>query len=126
MNEELNTMLNDEMIHALEKMSTLNPDSEEYQTAVEGFVKLHKQAVDYFKAVSDDNKAFDESQYRKEQLAEQKKDRHTNIALKSAEIGVPLVFYTIFMVMGFHFEQEGTIASLTFRNFFNHIRPTKK
>ena len=63
---------------------------------------------------------------RKEQLAEQVKDRYIRLGIAAAEIILPLIFYSKWMKKGFKFEETGTFTSTTFRGLFNRFKPTKK
>ena len=67
-----------------------------------------------------------EEQFKKEQLAEQVKDRYFRLGMSAAELILPLMFYAVWMRRGFKFEENGTYTSTTFRGLFNRFRPTKK
>ena len=67
-----------------------------------------------------------EDQFKKDQLAEQAKDRYIRLGLEAAGIILPLAFYAVWMKKGFKFEETGIYTSTTFRGLFNRFKPTKK
>lgn len=62
---------------------------------------------------------------KKDQLAEQIKDRYFRVGIAVAELVLPLIFYAFWMKKGFNFEETGTYTSTTFRGLFSRFRPTK-
>ena len=67
-----------------------------------------------------------DDEFKKNQLAEQVKDRYFKLGIAAAELVLPLMFYAVWMRRGFKFEENGTYTSTTFRGLFNRFRPTKK
>ena len=49
----------------------------------------------------------------------------TDLIVGLLGIGLPLVFYGIWMKRGFKFEENGVYTSTTFRGLFNRFKPTK-
>ena len=49
----------------------------------------------------------------------------TDLIVGLLGIGLPLVFYGIWMNRGFKFEETGAYTSTTFRGLFNRFKPTK-
>ena len=130
MENEIRKKLVDEISHEFEKISKLDPGSEGHAKAVESVVKLYKTYTDEIEKDRNFSNACDqadiqEREYRLkvEQMEEDKKNRKYKLILDGASIGVPLVFYGIWMAMGFKFEKDGTFTSTTFRNFFSKLRP---
>lgn len=144
MDEQIRQALANEILSQLNNLSTLNPGSKEQQTAVENVTKLYRLGLEDIKADTDyDEKLYRrdvdaqheqneldkqtrEEQFKKDQLAEQIKDRYFKLGIGVAEIVLPLIFYATWMKRGFKFEETGTYTSTTFRGLFNRFRPTKK
>lgn len=144
MDEQIRQALANEILSQLNNLSTLNLGSKEQQTAVENVTKLYRLGLEDVKADTDyDEKLYRrdvdaqheqdeldrqarEEQFKKDQLAEQIKDRYFRLGIGVAEIVLPLIFYATWMKRGFKFEETGTYTSTTFRGLFNRFRPTKK
>ena len=73
-----------------------------------------------------DEQAEREEQSRKEQLAEQKKDRYIRIGIAAAELVVPLVFFAKIYQMGYDLEKDGTFTVQTLKNLIRFVKPTKR
>ena len=144
MNEELRQALAEEILSQFDDLKHLEPGSEEQKSAVENIAKLYKLGLEDVKADTDyDEKLYrrelderhekDESEkqtreeeFKRNQLAEQTKDRYFRLGIEAVGIILPLVFYASWMKRGFKFEETGTYTSTTFRGLFNRFRPTKK
>lgn len=153
--EQLKDLLSEEIKTQIQDLSKLNPGSAEKSKAVDDLATLYKLKIDETKMELDfDEKqerrkmdkenrlkddALKEQQLRteesvrehdelirKEQLAEQVKDRYIRLGIAAAEIILPLIFYSKWMKKGFKFEETGTFTSTTFRGLFNRFKPTKK
>lgn len=153
--EQLKDLLSEEIKTQIQDLSKLNPGSAEKSKAVDDLATLYKLKIDETKMELDfDEKqerrkmdkenrlkddALKEQQLRteesvrehdelirKEQLAEQVKDRYIRFGIAAAEIILPLIFYSKWMKKGFKFEETGTFTSTTFRGLFNRFKPTKK
>ena len=66
-----------------------------------------------------------DEKFKKQQEKNQKWDRRINYGLDAASIGLPLLFYGIWMNRGFWFEETGTYTSQTFRNLFGRFSPKR-
>lgn len=148
MNEEIITMLDEQVKAELEGLSSLSVGSKEHAGAIEGLVKLYRLRIDDSKAAMEYNKEIDdyefrkkqmeqeenfhnkqlerEEQSRKEQLAEQKKDRYIRIGIAAAELMVPLVFFAKIYQMGYDLEKDGTFTVQTLKNLIRFVKPTKR
>lgn len=148
MNEEIITMLDEQVKAELEGLSSLSVGSKEHAEAIEGLVKLYRLRIDDSKAAMEYNKEIDdyefrkkqmeqeenfhnkqlerEEQSRKEQLAEQKKDRYIRIGIAAAELMVPLVFFAKIYQMGYDLEKDGTFTVQTLKNLIRFVKPTKR
>ena len=148
MNEDIITMLDEQIKAELGGLSGLAVGSKEHTEAIEGLAKLYRLRIDDSKAAMEYNKEIDdenfrrdqmeqektqhqeqverEEQSRKEQLAEQKKDRYIMIGIAAAELMVPLVFFAKIYQMGYDLEKDGTITVQTLKNLIRFVKPTKR
>ncbi len=153
--EQLKDLLSEEIKTQIQDLSKLNPGSAEKSKAVDDLVTLYKLKIDETKMeldfdekqarrkmdkenrlkddalkeqqLKDENSVHERDELiRKEQLAEQVKDRYIRLGIAAAEIILPLIFYSKWMKKGFKFEETGTFTSTTFRGLFNRFKPTKK
>ena len=128
--EEIRNLLDEEIKAEIEALSSMQFGSNEHLTATENLATLYKLRVDETKTALDfeeksENRKNDD-EFKKNQLAEQVKDRYFRLGTAAAELILPLMFYAIWMRRGFKFEESGTYTSTTFRGLFNRFRPTKK
>ena len=148
MNEDIITMLDEQIKAELGGLSGLAVGSKEHTEAIEGLAKLYRLRIDDSKAAMEYNKEIDdenfrrdqmeqektqhqeqverEEQSRKEQLAEQKKDRYIKIGIAAAELVVPLVFFAKIYQMGYDLEKDGTFTVQTLKNLIRFVKPTKQ
>lgn len=148
MNEDIITMLDEQIKAELGGLSGLAVGSKEHTEAIEGLAKLYRLRIDDSKAAMEYNKEIDdenfrrdqmeqektqhqeqverEEQSRKEQLAEQKKDRYIKIGIAAAELMVPLVFFAKIYQMGYNLEKDGTFTVQTLKNLIRFVKPTKR
>ncbi len=148
MNEDIITMLDEQIKAELGDLANLKVGSKEHTEAIEGLAKLYrlriddsKAAMEYNKEIDDDNFRHDqmeqektqhqeqverEEQSRKEQLTEQRKDRYVRIGIAAAELVVPLVFFAKIYQMGYDLEKDGTFTVQTLKNLIRFVKPTKR
>ena len=153
--EQLKDLLSEEIKTQIQDLSKLDPGSTEKSKAVDDLATLYKLKIDETKMeldfdekqarrkmdkenrlkddaikeqqLKDENSVRERDELiRKEQLAEQVKDRYIRLGIAAAEIILPLIFYSKWMKKGFKFEETGTFTSTTFRGLFNRFIPTKK
>ena len=153
--EQLKDLLSEEIKTQIQDLSKLDPGSAEKSKAVDDLATLYKLKIDETKMeldfdekqarrkmdkenrlkddaikelqLKDENSVRERDELiRKEQLAEQVKDRYIRLGIAAAEIILPLIFYSKWMKKGFKFEETGTFTSTTFRGLFNRFKPTKK
>lgn len=153
--EQLKDLLSEEIKTQIQDLSKLDPGSAEKSKAVDDLATLYKLKIDETKMeldfdekqerrkmdkenrlkddtlkeqqLKDENSVHERDELiRKEQLAEQVKDRYIRLGIAAAEIILPLIFYSKWMKKGFKFEETGTFTSTTFRGLFNRFKPTKK
>lgn len=130
MDEQIKELLGGEIKDEIENLSTLEPGSEEHSKAVENLAKLYRLKIDEAKNEYDYAVKYEsqesEERHRQDQKEEQAKDRYVKIGIETAGLILPLMFYASWMRKGFRFEETGAFTSGTFRNLFNHFRPTKR
>lgn len=148
MNEDIITMLDEQIKAELGGLSGLTVGSKEHTEAIEGLAKLYRLRIDDSKAAMEYNKEIDDDDFRKkqmeqeekfhneqaerdeqsrkEQLAEQKKDRYIRIGIAAAELMVPLVFFAKIYQMGYDLEKDGTFTVQTLKNLVRFVKPTKR
>lgn len=148
MNEDIITMLDEQIKAELGGLSGLAVGSKEHTEAIEGLAKLYRLRIDDSKAAMEYNKEIDDDDFRKkqmeqeekfhneqaerdeqsrkEQLAEQKKDRYIRIGIAAAELMVPLVFFAKIYQMGYDLEKDGTFTVQTLKNLIRFVKPTKR
>ena len=148
MNEDIITMLDEQIKAELGGLSGLAVGSKEHTEAIEGLAKLYRLRIDDSKAAMEYNKEIDDDDFRKkqmeqeekfhneqaerdeqsrkEQLAEQKKDRYIRIGIAAAELMVPLVFFAQIYQMGYDLEKDGTFTVQTLKNLVRFVKPTKR
>lgn len=90
------------------------------------FDKLSEVDLKKMQMELDEKYRNEELELKKSQLEEQKKDLKLRAILELLGLGLPLMFYGIWMKKGFKFEETGTFTSTTFRNFFSKFKPGKK
>lgn len=99
------------ILEAFQRLKASDPNTGEYANALSDLQNLYKMRIEEDKQVP-------------------KKERDIERILKytmyGAEIGLPLLFYTVWMVTGFKFEETGTYCSPTFKGLIKFFRPTKR
>lgn len=148
MNEDIITMLDEQIKAELGGLSGIAVGSKEHTEAIESLAKLYRLRIDDSKAAMEYNKEIDDNEFRKtqmeqeekfhneqaereeqsrkEQLAEQKKDRYIRIGIAAAELVVPLVFFAKIYQMGYDLEKDGTFTVQTLKNLIRFVKPTKR
>lgn len=141
--DDIKDLLGAEIETEIKQLSNLNPGSKERSTAVDDLTKLYKLRIEETKNEAELQEKVNRREMEQEQidcenilrdntqnleierLQEQVKDRYFRVAIAAAEIGLPLIFYAVWMRKGFKFEETGTFTSNTFRGLFNRFKPTK-
>lgn len=99
------------ILEAFRRLKAADPNTDEYANALSDLEHLYKMRIEEDKQVP-------------------KKERDIERILKytmyGAEIGLPLLFYTVWMATGFKFEETGTYCSPTFKGLIKFFRPTKR
>lgn len=137
MDEEIRSLLSEEIKTEIEDLSSLDAGSKEKSQAIDNLATLYRLKIEELKAdwdadekynrrIMEENQQNVENAQKSEQLSEQVKDRYFRVGIAAAEIVLPLMFYALWMRKGFKFEETGTYTSTTFRGLFSRFRPTKK
>ena len=144
MENEINEMLDEVIKEELLNLTSLSSGSKEKTAAIDDLSRLYKLRIEENKnakeseaknkqllmeaeRITEEVKSHEQDEkLKKEQLAEQVKDRYFKLGIAAAELMIPLIFYGIWMRKGFKFEENGTHTSTTFRGLFNKFKPTKK
>lgn len=119
----------DNLTKANDDFAVAKPGTDEYEAAskaAERFTKLilddekanFEQDIAYFKLEMEQLKAAQEAK-------DKKIDRWITIAIKGAEITIPIAVYAILYNKGLRFEETGTVTSGFVRNLLNKM-PWKK
>ena len=130
-------LLSEEIAKQIQALSGFEAGCKEKSAAIDDLVQLYKLRIEENKSMWDadekynsriaDNEAKErEEEIKRQQIAEQVKDRYFRAGIAGAELILPLIFYGIWMNKGFKFEETGTFTSSTFKGLINRFRPTKK
>lgn len=140
MDEKIERLLDEVLVAELEHLKTYGDGTAEKNKALRDVMEIYKNRAEGMRIgfecsnqyekflLENDHYEADKARedlIRKEQLAEQRKDRYIKIGLDAAGVVLPLVFYAVWMNKGFKFEETGTFTSTTFRGLFSRFKPTK-
>lgn len=111
-------MLLDEALIREFKMLESATDEKTKKEITERIILLYKQKIDEDKNEQERVRMYNEA--RSASI-----DRRLKLGISIFETTLPLVFYFIWLVMGFVFEETNAYSSFTFKNLLNRFRPTK-
>lgn len=141
--DNITKLLEEEIEEQIKNLSSIK-DAKEKSMAVEDVTKLYKLRIEQAKNETElaekqarremearqiklDSEAKERSENLEEfRLSEMVRDRYFRTGIAVLEIGLPLMFYGVWMRRGFKFEKDGTYTSKTFMNLFNRFKPTRK
>lgn len=141
--DNITKLLEEEIEEQIKNLSDIS-DPKQKSMAVEDVTKLYKLRIEQVKNETElaekqarremearqiklDSEAKERSENLEEfRLSEMVRDRYFRTGIAMLEIGLPLMFYGVWMSRGFKFEKDGTYTSKTFMNLFNRFKPTKK
>lgn len=133
MDEEIKSLLGEEIKERIKNLSSFEPGSKDESAAIDDLATLYKLKIEDAKNELTYMEKYDQGvisdrdyEDKKAQLVEQAKDRYFRLGIAAAEIILPLIFYAAWMKRGLKFEETGTYTSTTFRGLFNRFKPTKK
>ena len=122
--------LEEELGAELDRLASLTANTQDTNDAIDNIVALYKLKLEEDKiALERVEKEVDreiEDKIKTQQLKESVKDRYFRTGVAVAEITLPLIFYGIWLGVGFKFEEENTFTSKVFQSLYNRFRPTKK
>lgn len=141
--DNITKLLEEEIEEQIKNLPSIK-DAKEKSMAVEDVTKLYKLRIEQAKNEAElaekqarremearqiklDSEAKERSENLEEfRLSEMVRDRYFRTGIAVLEIGLPLMFYGVWMRRGFKFEKDGTYTSKTFMNLFNRFKPTRK
>lgn len=122
MKNETAKLMEDVIVARLNELKSLDADSENRGDIQKEIIELSKLLIENDKVELD----FAERRDKREAEAKDMKwDRYARYGLEIMGIGLPLVFYGVWMNKGFRFEETGTFTSQTFRGLFGRFSPKK-
>lgn len=105
MDRRIKKRMEQELSDRIEELSTLEPGTDEYESALKGISVLTSSTLE---------------------AENGRKDRAWKIVTTLVEIGVPLACYGVWFQKGLDFETQGAAGSGFFRNLINSFKPFKK
>lgn len=111
-------LLNEEIKSELESLKDMEAGSEKYTATVENIAKLTDRSIELEKIDVD-------TDYRKNQFSDEKRDRIIKNCLTAAGILIPVVTTIWGTLKSFEFEKEGTVTTIMGRGFVNKLLPKK-
>ena len=111
-------LLNEEIKSELLSLKGMQVGSQEYQATVEGITKLTDRSIELEKIDVD-------TDHKKHQFNDEKKDRIIKNCLTAAGILIPSLITIWGTFKSFEFEKEGTITTIMGRGFVNKLLPKK-
>lgn len=128
--DKVREKLEEELGAELDRLASLTANTQDTNDAIDNIVALYKLKLEEDKiALERVEKEVDreiEDKIKTQQLKESVKDRYFRTGVAVAEITLPLIFYGIWLGVGFKFEEENTFTSKVFQSLYNRFRPTKK
>lgn len=128
-NVNIETLLYDEIETEFDKLSKLDPGSNEYKATVDGLTRLMDRAIEIEKVDIDckDKEATRESEQllKEQQMSEDKKDRLIKNIISAAGVVLPLIVTIWGTKVSLKFEEEGTFTTIMGRGFINKLLPKK-
>lgn len=108
MKKDVKKLLNEEIAKSLEKLNTLELDSDEYKILLNHINDLTQLNIENL----EDNK-------------HEKINLYLQRGIELAGVILPLIFYGAWMNKGLDFEKTGTFTSSTFKALINKFKATK-
>lgn len=125
----IETLLYDEIETEFDKLSQLEPGTEQHKAAADTLAKLMDRAIELDKIESDckDKEAARESEQllKEQQLKDEKKDRLVKNIIGAAGVVLPLIVTVWGTKVSLKFEEEGTFTSIMGRGFIQKLLPKK-
>lgn len=125
----IENLLYDEIETEFDKLSQLEPGTEQHKAAADTLAKLMDRAIEMDKVESDckDKAAARESEQhlKEQQLADEKKDRWIKNIIGAAGVVLPLLVTIWGTKVSLKFEEEGTFTTIMGRGFIQKLLPKK-
>ena len=126
---KIETLLHEEIESEFECLDSLEVGTEQYKVTVDGIAKLVDRAIEIDKlnleAVEKAKNREKDSEFKQQQMEEEKKDRLIRNCISAAGVVIPSLLTIWGTVKTFKFEEEGTITSSIGRGFINKLLPKK-
>ena len=109
--EQSSEILEKELISVGSEMNAQFVGSESRDQAQSSFVKLYELKLREKEIESEKDS--------------KKKERRMGIIKNSIEVAVPALIFTGLTILGFNFEETGSLSSPTFKNVIKYMKPSK-
>ena len=129
MSANIETLLYDEIDREFDKLSTMEPGSEEYKVAVDGIAKLMDRAIEIDKVDADvkdkaETRKVDQ-QLKERQLKDERVDRWIRNAIGVAGVLLPIGVTIWGTLVTLRFEETGAVTTNMGRGFIQRLLPKK-
>lgn len=127
----IETLLRDEIRGEFDELKKMRNDigTDQYKTTVDGLTKLVDRAIELEKLEMEHQEKVisreNDTDFKLQQMKEDKKDRVFKNAIAVASIAVPSIITIWGTVKSIQFEKEGTITTIMGRGFINKLLPKK-
>ena len=147
MDEQLKTLLKEEIIYEFDQLRGFNVETAEYKSGIDNLVKLYDRAIEVDKAENERtdrlsqheselemknrqideqiNGRIEETALKREQFEEDRKDRIVKNVLTLLQIAIPTIVAVRMTYKTFEFEKEGTVTTIMGRNWIGRLIPRK-
>ena len=125
----IETLLYEEIDTEFDKLSKLEPGTEQHKAAADTLAKLMDRAIEIDKVESErmDKEAIRKSEQilKEQQLKDEKKDRVVKNIIGAAGVVLPLIVTIWGTKVSLNFEKEGTFTTIMGRGFIQKLIPKK-
>lgn len=125
MEQKLDELLANEISRQIKLLADCDPKSEEYVKITETLTKLYRLRLDEVKDGWEYADRFEKNELEKQNQIRDQKNQNIKFILEGAGIGLPLLFYNVWMNRGFKFEENGVLGSQVFKNLIRFFKPTR-
>lgn len=128
-NVNIETLLYEEIDTEFEKLSQLEPGTEQHKAAADTLAKLMDRAIEMNRVESESEDRAEtresEMKLKEQQLSDEKKDRWVKNIIGAAGVILPLIVTIWGTKTSLKFEEEGTVTTPIGRGFINKLLPKK-
>lgn len=125
MNNNVETLLHEELQTRLEELKTMDVGSDEYKAAVDNITKLMDRGIKIDELNLEDLRRECEMNAKMSQIREDHKDRFWKHILEGLGIAVPVGLTVWGTLKSLKFEETGTVTTIVGRGFLNKLLPRK-